>query len=474
MATANAPETSLFPPVKPTNFGRIAAEPYAQIVANAGVSGKVGFVVADADTGEVHEAYNAFLALPPASVAKAVTAQYAIDGLGMSYQFQTKLIATGPISNGRIKGDLVLVGGGDPTLSTDALADLASTLKAAGVHGVDGEFLVYSSVLPYVRAIDNGQPDHVGYNPAVSGLNLNFNRVHFEWKRANAGYSVAMDARTGQYRPEVQMAKMVVKKRSVPIYTYADGEDTEHWTVASGALGDGGSRWLPVRRPELYAADVFRTMARAHGIELKKERVVTDAPQGDVVAEFDSSEVRDIVRGMLKYSTNITAEVLGLETTRKREGRPSDLTESGAAMARWAAQNAGMTNAKFVDHSGLSDQSRVAAREMVSALVAAKPNGPLHELMKDIRITNSKGEAIQNFPAQVRAKTGTLNFVSALAGYITTASGANLAFAIFTANMDERAKIAREDREVPPGARPWARRSRRMQQELLQRWAKVY
>ncbi|MEY8095937.1 D-alanyl-D-alanine carboxypeptidase/D-alanyl-D-alanine-endopeptidase [Falsihalocynthiibacter sp. S25ZX9] len=474
LAQAGAPETSLFPPVKPKNFAKSVANPTERIVAGAGFSGDVGFVVADATTGEILESRNAGLAMPPASVAKAITALYALQALGLGYEFSTRLVATGPISNGILNGDLVLLGGGDPTLNTDALAVLAQGLKNAGVREVTGDFLVHSAVLPYVRSIDKEQPDHLGYNPAVSGLNLNFNRVHFEWKRANSGYSVAMDARSDKYRPEVHMAKMVVKKRATPIYTYADGKDSEQWTVASGALGDGGSRWLPVRKPELYAADVFSTMARSQGIKLGKERATATLPKGSVIAQVQSEKLQLIVRDMLKYSTNITAEVIGLSATRGRGISPRNLATSGAKMSSWAGPALGMNTAKFVDHSGLSGDSRVPANEMVSALVAAKPNGALHGLMKDIVLKGPDGKKLNNAPATVRAKTGTLNFVSALAGYITLPNGRVLAFAIFTADLKKRTQIGKSERERPAGGRAWAQNSRKMQQELLQGWARTY
>jgi D-alanyl-D-alanine carboxypeptidase/D-alanyl-D-alanine-endopeptidase (penicillin-binding protein 4) len=149
-------------------------------------------------------------------------------------------MATGPISNGRLKGDLVLVGGGDPTLTTDDLAEMAAGLKRAGVREVTGKFKVNASALPYVKSIDNSQPDHVGYSPAVSGLNLNFNRVHFEWKRiggVGGKYEIMMDARTEKYRPRVSIAKMRVVNREQPVYGYKSANGVDNWTVARRALG---------------------------------------------------------------------------------------------------------------------------------------------------------------------------------------------------------------------------------------------
>jgi len=65
--------------------------------------------------------------------------------------------------------------------------------------------------LPNLDEIDESQLDHLGYNPAISGLNLNFNRVHFEWKRAGGGYSIAMDARSELYKPAVTVARHLRK-----------------------------------------------------------------------------------------------------------------------------------------------------------------------------------------------------------------------------------------------------------------------
>ena len=180
VALAEAPVASIRPKPRAGDFRKRTVRGADALIANARLGGKVGFVVADAKTGLILESGNPILAQPPASVTKTITALYALDSLGSGYRFKTRLMATGPVSNGRLKGDLVLVGGGDPTLTTDDLAEMAAGLKRAGVREVTGKFKVNASALPYVKSIDSSQPDHVGYSPAVSGLNLNYNRVYFE------------------------------------------------------------------------------------------------------------------------------------------------------------------------------------------------------------------------------------------------------------------------------------------------------
>ncbi len=477
MALAEAPVASIRPKPRAGDFRKRTVRGADALIANARLGGKVGYVVADAKTGLILESGNPILAQPPASVTKTITALYALDSLGSGFRFKTRLMATGPISNGRLKGDLVLVGGGDPTLTTDDLAEMAAGLKRAGVREVVGKFKVNASALPYVKSIDSSQPDHVGYSPAVSGLNLNFNRVHFEWKRiggVGGKYEISMDARTEKYRPRVSIAKMRVVNREVPVYGYESTNGVDSWTVARRALGKGGSRWLPVRKPHLYAAEVFQTMARTQGVKLSRAVEVKGAARGTVLVEHKSDDLRTLLRALLKYSNNMTAEAIGMTASAARGGTGGSLKASAKKMSSWTASHTGARKSKFVDHSGLGAGSRLTAGDMVAALVKQGPNGQLAHLLKPIALRDAKGRVIKGHPVKVHAKTGTLNFVSALAGYVTAPDGTRLAFAMFMADEKRRAGVAKVDREAPQGSKSWNRAAKRLQQALIERWATLY
>ena len=474
-ALAAPPAVSLRPVARGTDLRALALPSPDALVADARLGGAVGFAVADLSTGEVLEEAEAARGLPPASVAKAVTALYALDALGPGHRFTTRVLAAGPLRDGAVQGDLILAGGGDPTLDTDGLAELAQGLKAAGVREVRGRFRVWGGALPFERVIDPSQPDHVGYNPALSGLNLNFNRVHFEWRRSGGDYAVTMDARSARYRPEVRVARMAVAARDGPVYTYEDAGGRDNWTVARGALGSGGARWLPVRKPELYAGEVFQTFAGSHGIRLEAPEPIRGLPQGaTALAGRQSAPLREILGDMLRYSTNLTAEVVGMSATAARGASVPSLAVSAREMSRWAGQRLGMGRAHFVDHSGLGDASRVTAGEMVTALAAAERAETLRPILKEIKLRDSQGRPVQDHPVAVRAKTGTLHFVSALAGYIDVPGDRELAFAILTADTERRAGLSRAERERPEGARAWNGRSRRLQQALIERWGILY
>ncbi|MGB3553124.1 MAG: D-alanyl-D-alanine carboxypeptidase/D-alanyl-D-alanine-endopeptidase [Jannaschia sp.] len=466
-AGANPPDTSARPFAKPVDAAKRGAPSIERMVAEAGLGGRVGIALADARTGEVLETLNHLRPLPPASVAKALTALYALETLGPEHRFVTRLVATAPVMGGRLDGDLILVGGGDPALDTDGLHDLAALAKDAGLREVTGAFLVADGALPRIERIDATQPDHVGYNPAIGGLNLNFNRVHFQWRRDGGSYAVDMDARTARFRPAVATARMRVADRSLPVYTYARDGDIDSWTVARGQLGTEGSRWLPVRNPALYAGDVMRTMLRSNGIVVGAARR-TDAPlAGTEIARVQSAPVDRIVVSMLKYSTNITAEVLGLASGLARGARIGSLSASGAAMSDWLQERTGARRPDFDDHSGLNGTDRICAYDMVAALTAEGAAERLRPRLKEMVID---GPA----PVAVRAKTGTLNFVSGLAGYFDTGSGRSLAFATFVADTDRRGRLTVAERERPEGGRAWSRRARSLQFDLIERWASVH
>lgn len=460
---AEAPARSPRPPAKPGS-GHASAGGGGAIAQAANLGGAIGFVVIDNSSGRVLEAMNEDVALPPASVAKAMTTIYALDRLGPQYRYATRIIATGPVQNGRLQGDLILVGSGDPSLDTDRLGDLAQALASKGVREVTGRFLAFAGGIPHIDEIDRDQPDHVGYNPAIAGLNLNYNRVNFEWRRGNNGYALSMDARGKRFMPAVAMADVSAVARAAPLFTYKRGQGRDQWTVAQAALGKAGSRWLPVRHPEIYTAEVFATLMRAHGLRLGAVALIAGLPAGAVLAESRSEPLSVIMQDMLKYSTNITAEAVGLTAS-----GATGLRQSGAQMQGWAAGAFGISS-RFVDHSGLGGDSRISASDMAQAFRLSR-GGMLPSLLKEQGLRGADGKEIKNHPTRVFAKTGTLNFASGLAGYIQPNSGKSLTFAIFSADTQRRDALSMAEREQPEGGPQWTRRARNMQAQLISHWA---
>ena len=475
LAFAGAPQTSLRPLPRPSGLTRPGAggPSFESIINNADLSGEKSIILIDLDSGRVLEAESPSRALPPASVTKVVTTLYGLRKLGATHRFTTRVLVTGPVEDGIVQGDLVLIGSGDPHLDSDSFGDLVGQLAERGITGVTGRFGIYDGALPFIDQIDDQQPEYVGYNPSLSGLILNFNRVYFEWKRGKDGFDLSMSATGARFKPQIEGITVAVADRDTPVFAHSQDGFSEGWTVRKASLGKGGGRWLPVRRPFDYADEAFRLIAADKGVKLPKaER--SDRASGTQVAAVQSSQLSDMLRSMLRFSTNITAEAVGLAASSKSGTAPVSLSDSGARMTDWAKETFGMETAHFVDHSGLGDASRASARDMVAVLAADGWHGSLRPLLKDVKLTDELGQSAKIPGATVEAKTGTLNFASALAGFITCPNGRTLAFAIFTADLEKRDAIPINQRERPPGGRTWLRKSRRMQQALLRRWIGVY
>lgn len=467
-AGAEAPLQALRPRARPTEAAALIARPEAppirpdieDLIAESGLGDGVSVRLVDLTTGDILCDRLPTRPMMPASVTKAVTALYGLDHLGPDHRFVTRILATGPVEGGVVQGDLVLAGGGDPLLDTDALDAMAATLAAQGLRGVTGAFRVWGGALPYEEEIEPGQLDHLGYNPSVSGLNLNFNRVHFEWRRAGGDYDITLDARSATLRPPVAFARMRIVDRAGPVYT---SEGRDDWTVARGALGSGGARWLPVRQPALYAGEVMQALCAARGLRLPAPRKIDSLPAGTEMARHDSAPLIEVLEGMLYHSTNLTAEIVGLTASAATGTRPASIRASAQQMNDWLRARHGISGG-FTDHSGLSDENRVSAATMVTLLQAAPP-ALLRPILKQIAIREA-----QDYPGDVAAKTGTLNFVSALAGYVTSDSGRALAFAIFCADAVKRAEAVASGDEIPAGAPGWNARAKILQDQLLRRW----
>lgn len=446
-ATAQQLATGLAqrPPAKPVPGS-------ASLIARADLPGQVSYAVFDPQSATMLETGAGSAPLAPASTLKIVTALYALDRLGPVHRFRTRIMRAGDM--------LVLVGAGDPVLSTDDLADLASRLAETG-QGSPKRFAVWGGALPGIEEIAPPQADHLAYNPALSGMILNFNRVHLGWRRADGDYQMSLEARAARNSPRAYTITAHSAAQQ-DLFSYSLDDEREIWTVSRSAMGRAGSRWLPVRQPELYAGDVFQTLCRAKGLVLPAPEVIDSLPAAEELVSHESPPLRKIVEDMLYYSTNLTAEVIGLHAS-----GAADLPGSAAKMQEWVATQGLPDGFSFADHSGLSADSRVTAEAMVRLLAGPGLDAGLPDLLKHDPLAGvSDPKALKQ--AEVYAKTGTLNFVSNLAGYASAPTGHRLAFATLCVDVPRHA--ASRGLDLPAGVITWTRRAKRLQHDLIESW----
>ncbi len=434
------------PPPKP------APRP-GRMIASARLDAEVDYAVFDR-AGTLVEGRGADRPIAPASTLKVLTALYALDRLGPDHRFATRVMRAGDL--------LILAGGGDPVLDTDGLAQLAATLAASGTPPPK-RFAVWGGALPRIVEISVEQADHLAYNPSVSGIALNFNRVHLDWK--SGGADLSMQARAARHSPRAYSVQAVAVGQG-PLFAWREEGAREIWDINRAGLKNLGSRWLPVRRPELYAGDVFQTLSRAAGLVLPAPEIIADLPPDAAeIARLDSPPLRDILHGMMEYSTNLTAEMVGLHAS-----GAGDLPASARAMQDWAASR-GIPALDLRDHSGMSPETRVTARAMAQVIASLGDRADLRGLMKRVPLQQRKDRAAPE-GLRLDAKTGTLNFVSNLAGYGSVPGRGEVIFAIYISDMTRRA--ATEGQELPKGVIGWTSRAKLLQQDLVAGWIGRY
>lgn len=464
----SASTAQLLPRPRPEGFGRLIEAASDDVFATSGLSAVTAFTLRDLSNGRVLEQHNPRLALPPASVTKIATALYGRDALGENHRFATQVMITGPVRDGEVQGDLYLLGGGDPVMDTDGLANLAKQVAGAGINSITGRFFVFGAALPRHYQIDNSQPIDVGYNPAICGMNLNFNRVYFQWKRTSDGISLQMTARSTKYDTPVRSIDVSLARRASPVFDLKSDNGLDRWSVASSALNREGSRWLPVRAPDVYAGEVFRALAHSMKVRLPDASMTKSVPSGSVVAQELGAEFTPLMRTMLKYSTNLTAEVTGLRAAQANGNKPRDIAASSSSMTSWLRRQYGVSRVTFKNHSGLTDRTRLTADEMVQILDIAAHDGFLGDVLREFALKGPGGKAAYARGVNVQAKTGTLNYTRGLSGYLNGKSGKKFAFAIFAADLDARAGRAKL------GPKTWLGKARGQEQALLQQWALKY
>jgi len=463
-------------------------DPDAAIARYGFADDQVGYIVFDPRDGAVLAERNADRPFIPASVSKIPTTVAALGVLGPEYRFETALLADGHVAGGRLHGDLYLRGGGDPVLDSDDLVALARGLRSQGITGVTGALVYDAGLLASVSAIDPLQPLSASYNTGVSALSLNFNIIQVQWRRSGAGaYEVSATTNTDTMRvpvDSVTFAAVPAHATAGGFYVHRHHDEGEHWGL-SPALPAQGHDWLPLHDPARNTAMVFRRIAADHGIALGMPRAGAAPPGARVVARHHSRPLAEIVRGVLRYSNNLSAELIGMVASQRLTGRALSLADSGATLGAWLQQRLpGEDWRGYVpaNHSGLSSDARMTPRQMAAILRLAdgrtfgaeRYDGLLHPVAWGGAAGQGAGHGAA---VAVRAKSGTMYYARGLAGFIDGAAGRRLGFAVFVSDPTARRILDAAPVHARTGsaaARNWLARARELERTLVGHWATAY
>lgn len=445
---------------------------------------QVGYMLIDLDTGEQLLGGQINGLFIPASTAKVPSMVAALGILGADYQPRTELWATGPVIDGVVQGDLYLRGLGDPFLTTDGLKNLIGQITEIGITGVSGAFIYDPTWFPSASMITPTQPITAGYNPGISALSVNFNRVHLEWTPNGDSIDTTLYAYADSGRITVDWIEVANGGNFGALLDYgSDDGDMERWIHANSLHGEGGV-WLPVRRPAYHTAMLFRAAADARGITLPEPVQQPTPANADLLALHLGDPLPSIAADILEHSNNMAAELIGLTAARQEAGAMASLTHATLTTGRWLKQQIQVdwTGYTMENHSGLSSQSRMSPAQMCAVLAYAdQMEGPaFFDLLDPVNFEYAlnEGRASGQPRIQVHAKTGTMAYGVGLAGYIISDSGRRLAFAVFVSDIPAREALDEvldmRDASTPPAAKAWFNRARELERMLVMDWAEAY
>jgi D-alanyl-D-alanine carboxypeptidase/D-alanyl-D-alanine-endopeptidase (penicillin-binding protein 4) len=399
--------------------------------------GAVSIVVIDPESGRLVLGQNPDTPRSPASTIKVVTTFAALDLLGPAYTWHTRASVRGEFGDGELDGDLILQGGGDPYMTLERWWTFAHALRARGLKAIHGDIVIDNtafSLPPEDPGEFDGRPNRA-YNVVPDALMVNFQSVEFR---------VLPDA--GARRIDVIASPTPVNLAIENHVRFAAGRcggaagrvdfkvASAVWdrVVFSGALSPHCAERSFTRvllQPATYAFGTFVELWRESGGEFSGKLRVEAAP-ADVqpLLSFDSLTLGEIVRLTNKFSSNLMARHLLLTLGEERSGGPATLEKGAAAIAEWSRERGFDLQGMDIDNgSGLSRVTHISVLQMARILSAAYHSRYAPEFLASLPLAGTDGtlrSRMKTSPAgAVRLKTGHIDGVSGVAGYVTTSSG---------------------------------------------------
>ena len=380
--------------------------------------------------------HNADAALNPASVMKLVTSFAALDRLGPGYAWTTRVWADGPVDDGVVDGDLVIKGGGDPTLTLERMWLLQRELRARGVRHVRGRLVLditHFDVPPADPGAFDGEP-YAPYNAPPGALVANFNAIALRLKPAVSEVwvvpEVALPGVTFTSRVQATDDPACNGARRALLPVLETGERTELTVTGHYPRSCGEQAWaLSLFEPAATFDLIFRGLWAESGGTLAGATVAGSAPDAEPLFAFASEPLSAALVRLNKFSNNLMTRNLFLTLGAEAYGAPATL-EKGAQAVRETLARRGISTQKLVleNGAGLSRFERISAAALNQLLRVAHASPWFPEFAAALPVVATDGTLKRRFNGSVLAgqahlKTGTLRDVSALAGYVHGAEG---------------------------------------------------
>lgn len=424
-------------------------EAFGKALADEGLKGaRIGLYVVRLPGGEPIFERNATERLHPASNTKLVTTAAALTLLGPAYTWHTDL-AVDSLGDKGEAGTAYLIGGGDPRFVSESLWRLVEDARLAGLKRVTGDLVVDESWLgPQHEApgyADKAQD--AAYRAPSGATTLNWNSVSIRIVPGPAvGKPPVVTIEPGEGYIDLRNTATTSRKGAERLTVSAKAEGGRTRITVGGRI-PLKHRGIAVRRridnPALFGGHAARAMLKAAGIEVKGKVKVGAAPKKRRrLGRVRSRSLAMMAADVNKLSNNVMAEHL-LRTIGREQGGTGDWDAGRAAVSEFLTKAVGIRGFTYRNGSGLFGDTAFSAREMVAVLQHMHTRTPaLPEFSASLAIGGLDGtlrRRMKGFPPlAIRAKTGTLNGVIALSGYVTFADGSLGAFSFLFNDVKAR------------------------------------
>lgn len=425
-----------------------------------------GALVVSLDTGDTLYAQLADSALAPASNLKLLTGAAALRTLGPEYRYRTYVLSDGRVRDGVLHGDLVIYGTGDPGISarffssrTEVFDELVRQLREAGVTAVTGDLVGDASYFPGPKRPAEWDPRDLNdyYGAAVSALSYNENVVSVRVQAARTAGSPPIvgtipDHSGLHFVNEATTVQGRARRRVIIIRDHPEDPVRLHGQIS--VRGRDVYRQLTIPDPERFFVSSFRAALERGGVELRGNDRIVETPgaslltrtpvsaplrrRGEarvrVLARHTSPPLGAYLEVVLKESHNLYAELVYRTLGRVREGAGSPEASARAVRSALAELRVPTDGLVQIDGSGLAEASRVSPATFVETLarMAESPLWPqFWHALPEVGVGRDLRRMMRT-PADgnLRAKTGTIEGVSALSGLVRSADGERLAFSL--------------------------------------------
>jgi serine-type D-Ala-D-Ala carboxypeptidase/endopeptidase (penicillin-binding protein 4) len=429
-----------------------------------------GVLAVSLERGDTLMAVNPDQPLAPASNQKVLVSSAALHELGPGYRFPTFLLTDGEVEGGVLNGNLILYGTGDPAISnrildstTSVWEDFAAALEDAGIHAVTGNIVADESFFEGPKRRPSWNPEDLNdwYAAPVSALTFAENVVTLQISPGPAGLPATV-------RTEPEGAELPILNTSVSTPGASSRsllivrDDPDDPIEVRGQIGASDVwRELTVSDPASYAASVFRRVLQDEGIRvygsLSEVRSDTESPltagptlapafrdaQGGqlrTIAVHYSPPLAQLIQVLNKRSHNLYAEILFFTLGRMTSGDGS-FSGGRAALGSYLSDVVGVPveNFNIEDGSGLSQLNRATPSTFIKVLEYVAASDEAEAFWASLPEAGNRRELSRMYqsPAagNLKAKTGTIDRVSALSGIVRTADGERVLFSILSNNV---------------------------------------